>query len=101
ATVRRARNGKILAYQSVLRDITERKRAEQELRQYRDHLEELVEVRTAELKRANSLLEQEVMERRRVEVTLNRQNEYLAALHETTLGLISRLNLNELLEALV
>ena len=33
--------------------------------------------------------------------TLRHQNEYLAALHDTTLGLISRLNLNDLLEALI
>lgn len=33
--------------------------------------------------------------------TLRRQNEYLAALHETTLGLIHRLDLNDLLQALV
>ncbi len=33
--------------------------------------------------------------------TLRGQNEYLAALHDTSLGLISRLDLNDLLEALV
>ncbi len=33
--------------------------------------------------------------------TLRRQNEYMAALHETTLGLIHRLDLNDLLQALV
>ena len=32
---------------------------------------------------------------------LRRQNQYLAALHDTTLGLISRLELNDLLEALI
>jgi len=43
----------------------------------------------------------DITERKRAEEKLRQQNEYLAALHETTLGLISRLNLNELLEALV
>jgi len=38
---------------------------------------------------------------RRVEAQLRRQNEYLAALHATTLGLISRLDLNDLLSALI
>ncbi len=39
-----------------VRDITERKRAESALRKYRDHLEELVKQRTAELNAANEHL---------------------------------------------
>ncbi len=46
-------------------------------------------------------IQEDITERKRTEEALRRQNEYLAALHETTLGLISRLDLNELLEALV
>jgi signal transduction histidine kinase/DNA-binding response OmpR family regulator/HPt (histidine-containing phosphotransfer) domain-containing protein len=37
----------------------------------------------------------------RIEELERRQNEYLAALHETMVGLISRLDLNELLESIV
>jgi signal transduction histidine kinase/DNA-binding response OmpR family regulator/HPt (histidine-containing phosphotransfer) domain-containing protein/PAS domain-containing protein len=43
----------------------------------------------------------DISERKRAEQKLKQQNEYLAALHETTLGLISRLDLNELLLAIV
>jgi signal transduction histidine kinase/CheY-like chemotaxis protein/PAS domain-containing protein len=43
----------------------------------------------------------DITERKRAEETLQRQNEYLAALHDTTLGLISRLDLNESLQAIV
>ncbi len=41
----------------TLRDITERRRQEEELRQYREHLEELVAARTAELAATNQRLE--------------------------------------------
>jgi PAS domain S-box-containing protein len=42
--------GQVLYYEGSLEDITERKRAEDELRKYQEHLEELVEARTAELR---------------------------------------------------
>ena len=51
-------------------DITERKKIEEELKKYRVHLEELIESRTAELKRANEQLKQEVVERGKVEMAL-------------------------------
>ncbi|MGJ5672828.1 MAG: sensor histidine kinase [Nostochopsis sp.] len=44
-------------------EIIERKRVEQELRQYKEHLEELVKQRTAELAKTNELLQQEVVQR--------------------------------------
>ena len=62
---------------AMIEDITERKRAEQELQQYRDHLEELVQIRTREktrliisLQEANQKLQQEVSDRRRAESAL-------------------------------
>jgi GAF domain-containing protein len=50
------------------------------------------------LEQERRLLEQRVQQRTR---ELVEANEYLAALHETSLGLISRLDLNDLLTALV
>jgi PAS domain S-box-containing protein len=42
-------NGKVTGYDGLISDITERKIVEEELKHYRDHLEELVKLRTAEL----------------------------------------------------
>ena len=47
-------------------------RAEEELKQHRDHLEELVSERTADLERANRDLHREIAQRERVEATLRR-----------------------------
>ena len=55
--------GVITHFLSVQEDITERKQTEQELQEHREHLEEMVEARTAEL-------EKEIVERREVEKLL-------------------------------
>jgi len=54
----------------VVRDITDRRRAEEELSAYRDHLEDLVRKRTAELAKTNQRLTLEIEERRRIEEAL-------------------------------
>jgi len=51
----------------ILRDITQRKREEEELRRHRDHLEELVRERTAELMLRNKQLEDEIADRMRAQ----------------------------------
>jgi len=60
-----ARIGQKAFIQGIFRDITERKKAEEKLIQYQQHLEELVEGRTAELKKLNLDLQQELTERKR------------------------------------
>jgi len=51
----------------VIEDITQRKQIESQLQDYRNHLEDLVEQRAAELVRTNQHLEQEIRERQRAE----------------------------------
>jgi PAS domain S-box-containing protein len=67
----------------VVRDITERKRTEQELSGYRDHLEELVTERTAKLASTNEQLTCEVEERKRVEQALQESRQMLHSVLDT------------------
>jgi len=70
-------SGKILddgVLQAIVRDVSERKRAEEAIRQAHDELERRVEERTAELARTSEVLRAEIIERKRVEETL-RENE--------------------------
>lgn len=62
-------------------DITEPKRTEKELRQYRHHLEDMVKERTAELTKANQQLQEEIAERKRAEEEVSSRNQKLLTLH--------------------
>jgi len=61
---------KVIGVVEFARDITERKRAEKELKKYQGQLEELVEERTAKLKEVNERLRKEIAERKQVEEAL-------------------------------
>jgi PAS domain S-box-containing protein len=54
----------------ITHNITERKRAAEELKRYKEHLEELVDERTSELKTANEQLRQETTQRKQTEDAL-------------------------------
>lgn len=60
------------------RDVTERKARESELHRHREHLEELVDRRTAELTEINDRLSREADERRRAQERLRLRTEALA-----------------------
>ncbi|MGD8241931.1 MAG: response regulator [Desulfobacterales bacterium] len=64
-------------------------------------MQRTVRSKTRELSAKNQALSDEIIQRRQAEATLSRQKEYLGALHDTALGLIRRLDLDELLQALV
>ena len=72
--------GRLLGFSKVTRDLTERKRAEEELQQERDLLEERVRERTTELTRLEQELRQKVEE---LAAADRRKDEFLATLaHE-------------------
>ena len=70
--------GRILGTMGISQDITERRRVEQELQQYRDGLEKLVAVRTTELVRLNLQLERDIAARRLAEQALAQKAAELA-----------------------
>jgi len=67
ATVHRISLNNSPAILIIARDVTERRRAEKELMEYRYRLEELVTQRTNELREANESLRREMRERERIE----------------------------------
>jgi PAS domain S-box-containing protein len=78
--VERNEQGELLWVDFALEDVTKRVWAEQELRRYREQLEELVERRTGELTRANARLQREIAERARAERALQENLHFLQAL---------------------
>ncbi|MBA4393020.1 MAG: hypothetical protein C0407_05660 [Desulfobacca sp.] len=63
----------------ILRDISAQKKVEKELKKYHDHLEDMVEARTAELAKINTQLKQEVEDRKRAEKALRKREVELKA----------------------
>jgi PAS domain S-box-containing protein len=70
----RSSSGSLLGFATVIRDMTEKWRAEESLRQAHDDLEARVRDRTAELAAANEALHAEVNERIQAEAGLQQQS---------------------------
>src|SRR5208337_3412490 len=77
-------DGSIREWVGTCTDITERKRAEAELKKHREHLAELVEERTAKLKRTNEALETEITERKRAAAALRESEAKYHALFQAS-----------------
>jgi len=74
------RDGEVVSVMLVARDITERRRARDQLRKAHDELEVRVYERTAALLQANAQLEQEIAERKRAEEEILAYQEKLRSL---------------------
>jgi signal transduction histidine kinase len=70
-------NNQLVGLIHIVRDITDRKRIEEEIKRAKDELEIRVENRTSELRIVNEQLREEIAERKRIEETLRRsENEF-------------------------
>ncbi|MEN6487311.1 MAG: PAS domain S-box protein [Smithella sp.] len=71
-------------YVLSITDFTEQKKIEEELVRHRDHLEEMVKVRTAKLQLVNDQLQREINERRLVENALKESENWYRAIFDNT-----------------
>ncbi|MCG6535368.1 MAG: PAS domain S-box protein, partial [Syntrophales bacterium LBB04] len=83
-----------LAMTGLAETAIERLASERELRSHRDHLEELVRERTAEIAKKNSILTEEIAERKRAEEALRRSEDQIRLLLNSTAEAIYGVDLN-------
>jgi len=87
-------HGEITNFIAVKQDVTERKRAEDEIKALNAMLEQRVTERTAELASANLKLESEVAERKMAEESLDRLQQESVLILNTAADGIARVDLN-------
>jgi signal transduction histidine kinase len=103
------KTGDLIGAVHIMADITQRKKAENKIKQYQGHLEELVEERTSRLEKTLKELKKEMGERKKAESLIKKQNERLkeldrmkseflsTAAHELRTPLTSILGFSEIL----
>ena len=80
--------GKAIYLVNVMRDISERKRIEKELKEYRDNLETMVKERTADFDESNKGLKLEIAERKRMEEALRESEEKYRGIFDESIATV-------------
>ena len=83
--------------QQLLKEIEERKRAEDALKVHQENLEELIEERTSELKSANQHLQQEIFKHEEAERQLQKRNQELSLISQISKMFSSTIELERVL----
>ena len=73
-------DGQGIGFRGIMRDVTERKLIEEELKKHRLHLKRMVEERTAELRKTNKQLRLEITERKKAQKALAHSEKQLRLL---------------------
>jgi PAS domain S-box-containing protein len=81
-------DGQVIGASKIARDITRRKQAEERLRQAKAELEDRVRLRTAELTRANAVLQAEVLAHQQTERALRESKAWLRAIMDNSPAMI-------------
>ncbi|MDR3540436.1 MAG: PAS domain S-box protein [Desulfosporosinus sp.] len=84
----RDKNANIIYLEGTVKDITQHKQTNEELNEYRQHLEEKVVGRTLELKTANERLQLEIIERKRAEEALFNQFSQMSTIFDSINALV-------------
>ena len=77
-------NSQLMGVLVICRDISDRKKIEEELKLYRNNLEELIKTRTKELSEANTRLHYEIAEREKTEQALKNSELYYRTIFQNT-----------------
>jgi PAS domain S-box-containing protein len=85
--------GEVIGTTGIARDVTERRRTIEELGKYRHQLENLVSLRTVELKKTNEQLRKEIIEHMKSEEELKKALSEMATIMETVPDMLLVLNL--------
>ena len=88
----------VILNKELKNEIAERKKTEDELKRHRNHLEDIVAVRTSEISDANAKLQWEINERKKAEEALKKSEEYFRMLIENTSDIITILDSNGMIQ---